>query len=35
MIPNDISASISLAQIRKLDENQKYRKNLGYISGAI
>lgn len=26
MIPDDISASIGLAQISKLDENQKYRK---------
>ncbi|GAH70908.1 unnamed protein product, partial [marine sediment metagenome] len=28
MIPDDISASIGLAQLKKLDENQKYRKHI-------
>lgn len=31
MIPDDISASIGLAQIKKLDENQKYRKEIWNI----
>jgi len=31
LIPDDVSASIGIAQLKKLDENQKYRKKLWNI----